>query len=593
MKTLIEKIKIKIGGKEYKDYNFLHMVLKQELLKPNMFSFTMQKKNSLDSVDDSNFPLSRQLIGEKVTFELSTVRFDEQDKQVEGDSLTFNGIVFSLNVRRRGDLFSEQLVDVTAFSPDFLLMDLPHCFSYENKKLEAIVKTTLAPHDIPSEINPRTKGVIPYTVQYNESNYQFLARLARRFGEWMYNDGQHWIFGEIKKKDPVIKLEPRNDISNYRFQVDLMHHKHKHAQHEYLNYENLTKSDSDISELTKEGFHELTDLAISKSATLFKKKTFQHLQCGNPENNDVDELDVSLKAQLLGAKAQQVVLTGSTIRVDLTLGSVVELIDHYYDDEKHHKISQNQYIITSIEHSVEQDGNYMNNFTAVPSKTEYPPYYQSDIFPFASAQRAKVKKNDDEEHLGRVRVQFLWQEEQDDSLKTPWIRIAQPHGGNDKGFFFIPEIDEEVIVDFENGNAEKPYVVGTLYHGKKHPGEKWYPGNNEVKAIRTRSGHTVEIHDKGEGEKEGGYICIYDNKSKNYVLTFSTDEKLIELKSKGDIKLNAENDIILDAKNNVEIKAGQKITLTAKSSMELNGGGSLDAKADGTTTIKGAMVNIN
>jgi len=235
----------------------------------------------------------------------------------------------------------------------------------------------------------------------------------------------------------------------------------------------------------------------------------------------------------------------------------------------------------------------MNNFTAVPSKTEYPPYYQSDIFPFASAQRAKVKKNDDEEHLGRVRVQFLWQEEQDDSLKTPWIRIAQPHGGNDKGFFFIPEIDEEVIVDFENGNAEKPYVVGTLYHGKKHPGEKWYPGNNEVKAIRTRSGHTVEIHDKGEGEKEGGYICIYDNKSKNYVLTFSTDEKLIELKSKGDIKLNAENDIILDAKNNVEIKAGQKITLTAKSSMELNGGGSLDAKADGTTTIKGAMVNIN
>jgi uncharacterized protein involved in type VI secretion and phage assembly len=154
--------------------------------------------------------------------------------------------------------------------------------------------------------------------------------------------------------------------------------------------------------------------------------------------------------------------------------------------------------------------------------------------------------NKDPEKLGRIRVQFLWQEEQDESLMTPWIRIAQPHGGDDKGFYFIPEIDEEVMVDFENANAEKPYVVGTLYHGKQRPGKPWPTDTNDVKAIRTRNGHTIEIHDEGNN----GYIRIYDHEKEDYIQTFSTDEKLIKLESTGNIKIYKEKDIIMKAGGN-------------------------------------------
>jgi uncharacterized protein involved in type VI secretion and phage assembly len=202
-------------------------------------------------------------------------------------------------------------------------------------------------------------------------------------------------------------------------------------------------------------------------------------------------------------------------------------------------------------------------------------------------QRAVVKENQDPEKLGRVRVQFLWQKEQDEELMTPWVRIAQPHGGKNKGFYFIPEIEEEVMVGFENGNAEKPYVIGTLYQGEQKPGENWYNDDNNIKAIRTRSGHTIEINDADDG----GFIKIYDLDKDNYILTFSTDDKLIKLESKGNIELYAENDIIMEAKNNINIKAEADMTINVDGDRitEVKGKDALTVSGDNENTIKGKM----
>jgi len=154
--------------------------------------------------------------------------------------------------------------------------------------------------------------------------------------------------------------------------------------------------------------------------------------------------------------------------------------------------------------------------------------------------------------LGRIRVQFLWQKEQDPNLTTPWIRIAQPHGDFNSGFYFIPEINAEVMVNFENGNAEKPYIVGSLYNVAQCPDGKWCTDTNDLKAIRTRNGHTIEIRDDGDD----GFIKIYDNLKENYILTFSTNEKLIKLESTGNIELYAEKNIVIAAGENIAISAG-------------------------------------
>jgi uncharacterized protein involved in type VI secretion and phage assembly len=206
-------------------------------------------------------------------------------------------------------------------------------------------------------------------------------------------------------------------------------------------------------------------------------------------------------------------------------------------------------------------GNYENQFSGIPEKCEVPPYIYGELFPRAEPQRAVVLDNKDPNKLGRVRVQFLWQKEQNEELMTPWIRIAQPHGGLGKGFYFIPEIEEEVMVGFENGNAEKPYVMGTLYHQQQPPLEEFYDDNNNIKSMRTRNGHTIEFVDAGD---EGGYILIYNStkdadKHATYQLWFSTDEKLIQLRSKGNIELFADQDILMKAENNIVLNAGKHI----------------------------------
>ena len=171
---------------------------------------------------------------------------------------------------------------------------------------------------------------------------------------------------------------------------------------------------------------------------------------------------------------------------------------------------------------------------------------------------------EDPNHLGRIRVQFDWQAQLDENMMTPWLRLSQPYAGGGKGFSFIPEIGEEVMIDFEGGNAERPFVKGTLYNGVGDPDGAWLPGNNQVKAIRTRNGHTIEIWDEGEG----GYIRIYDNEKENYILTFSTDEKLIKLESTGNIELYAQNDIIMHAGHDINASADNDIFIAAGHDMQ-------------------------
>ena len=150
---------------------------------------------------------------------------------------------------------------------------------------------------------------------------------------------------------------------------------------------------------------------------------------------------------------------------------------------------------------------------------------------------------------------------------TPWLRMAQPYAGGGKGFSFIPEIGEEVMIDFEGGNAERPYVKGTLYNGVGDVDGAWVANSNsanQVKAIRTRNGHTIEIHDEGND----GYIRIYDNEKENYILTFSTDRKLIMLESTGNIELYAKNDIIMHAGHDINASADNDIFIAASHDMQ-------------------------
>ena len=558
---------ISLDGSAWRLDNF---TLSQSLLSPNSLSFTMHKGPE-ENMNEALFTICGQIIGKEITISLETDSIERESLKAETDTvadINFKGIILSASGSRSS---TEYVINVQAYSWDALLRDNQTCKSFEDKTLNDIINDVIDDYSdhLDSEVDSRFTDTIPYCVQYNETNYQFLQRLARRYGEWLYNDGERIVFGNLPEGETVKLAYPSQDIPSYNVDLNMQHVAFNHVASSYNSYDANQKEG--VEEMQKE-YNTLSEQVFLASQNCYVKPTLQNLHSGGFANSDGREtiLNVSTKTQARGQKAGMLTYSGNTYCSKLKIGSTLLIVDNYITNSASNeksKVNQDEILITELVHYFSADETYSNHFVGVPSACDYPPYSNSDVYPVAQSCRAKVTDNEDPNNLGRIRVQFDWQALLDDEMMTPWLRMAQPYAGGGKGFSFIPEIGEEVMIDFEGGNAERPYVKGTLYNGVGDPDSKWLPNSNsanQVKAIRTRNGHTIEIHDEGND----GYIRIYDNEKENYILTFSTDEKLIKLESTGNIELYAKNDIIMHAGHDINASADNDVFLAAGNDMQ-------------------------
>lgn len=188
-----------------------------------------------------------------------------------------------------------------------------------------------------------------------------------------------------------------------------------------------------------------------------------------------------------------------------------------------------------------------------------------------------VTNNQDPDNLGRVKVKFPWLSDSDESA---WARVAAPMAGNDRGFYFLPEVDDEVLVVFEHGDMRFPYVLGALWNGKDKPPAKNDDGKNNVRLIQSRSGHVIRLIDEAGKEK----IEIVDQ-SGNNKLVIDTAANTISVTADKDLKLSA-------AKGQITL-AAQTIVIEAESKLEIKSSDTADVTASRSMNIKGAVVNIN
>jgi uncharacterized protein involved in type VI secretion and phage assembly len=188
-----------------------------------------------------------------------------------------------------------------------------------------------------------------------------------------------------------------------------------------------------------------------------------------------------------------------------------------------------------------------------------------------------VTNNQDPEGMGRVKVKFPWLSDEDESN---WARVASPMAGKERGVYFLPEVEDEVLVAFEHGDVRFPYVLGALWNGQDAPPAKNDDGKNNVRVIKSRSGHVVRLTDDDGKEM----IEIIDGSAKNSVV--------IDM-SKNTITITSDKDIVLSASKGKITLDAQELELKSSANAKVEAGGNLDLKATGQTNVKGATVNLN
>ncbi len=188
-----------------------------------------------------------------------------------------------------------------------------------------------------------------------------------------------------------------------------------------------------------------------------------------------------------------------------------------------------------------------------------------------------VTNNQDPERFGRVKVKFPWLSDEDESA---WARMATPMAGKERGIYFLPEVDDEVLVAFEHGDLRSPYVLGSLWNGKDSPPVTDDDGKNNLRVIKSRSGHVIRLNDADGKEK----IEIIDKTGKNS-LVFDTASNTITIVSDKDIILKA-------SQGKIELEA-QTIELKSSADSKIEAGKGMDVKASATMNLKGATINLN
>jgi uncharacterized protein involved in type VI secretion and phage assembly len=194
-----------------------------------------------------------------------------------------------------------------------------------------------------------------------------------------------------------------------------------------------------------------------------------------------------------------------------------------------------------------------------------------------------VTNNQDKDGLGRVKVKFPWLSDGDESR---WARVATLMAGKETGTLFLPDVGDEVVIGFDHGDINHPYVLGALWSNSRKPPVANNDGKNNVRLLRSRSGHEIRFDDSQDEKKE--MIEIRTKSGHRIQLNDASGQEKIEIVDK-----TGNNSIVIDsAGNTITISSESELHINAKT-IELKASANMTIKSGTMLTIEGAMVKIN
>lgn len=574
----VVKLDMVIEGQIIK--HFKHFKLIQSAAKHHEFSLTLAH-DTLGKAENHNLEEAQNFLGKRIT-----VVFKYKDIE-QGAERNFVGVVTEVGFsQEKGSLGN---IVLKGYSPTVLLDAAPHIQSFGgsqpvslNSIADHVIREGLGQNKFDFRIDAQ-HGNVSYSSQYEETHYNYLARIAEAYGEQFYYDGEVLHFGKLPPQEKPVKLTYGSSVSDIAIKM-----KAQHVSPSFYGY-NSSKNEKLITGNSK--INHTSDIA--RRAYEISEKTFTtpSLRVAPIKASSFMDIDASQKGTA-GSKASEVFITSGTTTVPFLYPGCTA-------DIEMRKSASNEtsyftkLMIIAVTHEVDARGYYDGKFEAIAADTGFLPRSEFET-PRAEAQFAKVISNTDPQNQGRVQVQFDWQNGPD---FTEFIRVMSPDAGSsdkvnkNRGFMSIPEVGDQVIINFVHQHPDRPFVMGGMFHGGIGGGGG--TGNN-IKSLSSKSGNIICLND-------GAGIEIKD-KNGNHVTLSGTGNLKTEVSNNSEEFIG--NNLTINVAKNTTIDVGKgnskitmdnagKVNITSTKEIKFEtGSSSVTMDESGNITIKGINITI-
>lgn len=531
------KLSLVIEGKIIKYYK--HFQLSQSAQGHHQFQVTLAH-DTLGDRQTHTLEEANQFLGKRFTAIISYKDVDNSPERTFVGVIT--GVGFSQEKMSLGNIV------LKGYSPTILLDGAPHIQSFGGTQsvnmgiiAEEVIKQGLDKSRFDIRIDTNDYSQIIYSSQYDETHYNYLARMAEAYGEQFYYDGEVLHFGKLPPQNKPITLTYGSNANDIEVELKAVHTKPQFYGYNSGKNEKLTSGQTPIRHVG-----DLAKTAYAHNDRIYKTPSLRVAPIRAKTHLDVEYAQKSSS----GSGAVEVfTVSGSTTVPYLHPGCVVDLEMRKPDSNQSSYFTR--IMITETTHEVDTIGYYKGTFKGIASDTGFLP--KSDFtIPIAQPQVATVISNTDPEGQGRIQVRFDWQLHD----TTPFIRMMSPDaGGTDqvsqnRGYIAIPEVGDQVMVGFVHNHPDRPFVMGGMFHGQVGLGGG---ADNRVKSIQTRSGHKVIF-------TEDESIIITD-KSGNEIHLDTTGSN-INITAPETINIKCKN-FNIDVEENMNTAVGMNITTNA------------------------------
>ena len=501
--------------------------------------------------------------------------------------LQFTGVV--TQVRMENAIDGVNTVVVTGRSPTIAMDGAPRNGLYHDESASDLVEATVRRYPITVGRVESSEGRATYVVQYRESDYHFVMRLAAAGGFFAYYTGQAFRLTRANS-DEQEELVWRESLGAFALNLGTAPPDYEGVAYNYQQAR-VFRSDTRSSP-PGASMPELLRVTPEASQKVYEAAGFVP---GGAHVEDMQSLDRLLTRERNRAIGRMTRCVGESVIPSVGLGKCVKI--------KGMGDLDGVYWVEQVTHLFDESGQYANEFVCVPLEMAFPqPRYTRA--PLTHLQSATVVENADPENLGRIKVSFPWS----DSESTPWVRFVSIYAGQERGWYSIPEVGDEVLVGFEEGDPARPIAIGAVYNGQSTPDSAVGSDNNDIKAFTTRSGHRVIFSDTDGDEKiqittAGGHqILMSDAGGAETVAVSTADDKCrvvldaatpaLTIESRGDITIKG-NNITLEGSGAIELKAMTDINIKATGNVNSEASVNQTIKGGAQVTVQGAIINLN